>query len=75
MEMIHEWFKETKLQNGFGPKEENIPLILLSRNKDGKTALDIALETQRLKSFELMIDLLEDKDQFFLTQMMLKNLP
>lgn len=45
MEMIHERFKDTKLSNGFGPKEENIPLILLSQNKEGKTALDIALET------------------------------
>jgi hypothetical protein len=52
-----------------------MPLVLLQPDIDGKTALDIAIEKERPKSFELMIDLLETFDEFCLSKMMLKSFP
>ena len=41
----------------------------------GKTALDVALSVERPYSFELMVDMLEDFDNFCLSKMMLKTFP
>ena len=42
---------------------------------DGETALTVALNVERPKSFELMVDLLEDFDNFCLSKMMLSSFP
>lgn len=53
----------------------NTPLIMLTPNLHGKTALDIAIENDRLVCFELMLDMLEDYNQKCLSKMMLSCMP
>lgn len=38
----------------------NTPLMILNPDIDGKTALDVALGSDRTLTFELMLDMLED---------------
>lgn len=53
----------------------NTPLMLLSPDLNGKTALDIAIEADRLVCFELMLDMLEDYNNKCLSKMMLGCIP
>mgnify|MGYP001092513124 CR=1 FL=1 len=57
------------------PAEQYMPLVILHPDRNGKTALDIAIAAERPKSFELMIDLLETFDGFCLSKMMLQSFP
>jgi len=55
-----------------------MPLVCLypaKGGKSGETALDVALSMMRPHSFELMIDMLEDFDNFCLSRMMLTSFP
>lgn len=55
-----------------------MPLVCLYPSygkKGGNTALDVALSEERPYSFELMIDMLEDFDNFCLSKMMLTTFP
>lgn len=52
-----------------------MPLVLLHPDPQGKTALELALEQLVPKSFECMIDMLEDFPDFCLSKMMLKAFP
>jgi hypothetical protein len=52
-----------------------MPLVILNPDENGDTALELALKKQRPKCFELMIDLLEDYESFFLSKMMLNSFP
>lgn len=52
-----------------------MPLVILSPDKDSKTAIDIAIKNKRLKSMELMLDLLEDYPSISLSKMMLNSIP
>ena len=58
--MMHDKFKTKREENSIKPSEEMVPLIMLHPDKDGKTALDLAIDNQMPRSFELMIDLLSD---------------
>lgn len=55
--------------------DRSMPLIILSPDKDSKTAIDIAIKNKRLKSMELMLDLLEDYPSYSLSKMMLDSIP
>jgi hypothetical protein len=52
-----------------------MPLVMLHPDKNGKTAIDLALAQKIPKSVELMIDLLEDFPDFCLSKMMLVAFP
>ena len=55
-----------------------MPLVCLYPSygaKQGETALDVALSENRPHSFELMVDMLEDFDNFCLSKMMLTSFP
>lgn len=52
-----------------------MPLVILHPDINGRTALDLAISSERPKSFELMINLLESFDDFCLSKMMLKSYP
>jgi ankyrin repeat protein len=52
-----------------------MPLVILHPDDNGDTALEIALKKQRPKCFELMIDMLEDYQEFFISKMMLNSFP
>ena len=58
--MMHDKFKTKREENTIKPSEHLVPLIMLHPDKDGKTALDLAIDNQMPRSFELMIDLLSD---------------
>lgn len=44
---------------------------MLNPDSDGKTALDLAIDQLAPKSFEMMIDMLEEFPDFCLSKMML----
>lgn len=69
--MIHNKFQTAKEENKLLKGEENMPLVILHPNKFGKSALDIAIRKQRVKSFELMVNLLEPFENFTISKMML----
>lgn len=48
---------------------------MLYPNRAKKTALDIALDAQVPKAFELLVDLLEPFDSVFISKMLLNCLP
>ena len=75
IEMIHRRYKQAQEDGVLKQEEKNMPLVLLYPDNNGKTALDIAIEAERPKSFELMIDLLETFDNFCLSKMMLQSFP
>jgi len=50
-------------------------LTLLHPDPKGKIALDIALEYNRPKSFELMIDMLSGYSEYMLSKLMLSVVP
>ena len=74
IEMIHETYKDG-IENEKIPETDTMPLTLLHPDPDGKTALDIACELKRPKSFELMIDLIEPFNKFCLSKMLLSVFP
>lgn len=73
--MIHRKFTEAKEDNKLTKADENMPLVLLHPDKDGSTALEIALKKQRPKCHEIMIDMLCGYDKQFLSKMMLNSMP
>ena len=52
-----------------------IPLVLLNPDYNGKTALELAVELHRPKTFELMLNLLAQFDEFCFSKMMLTVMP
>jgi hypothetical protein len=75
IEMIHRKFKAAKEDHLLTQQDQNMPLVILNPDENGDTALELALKKQRPKCFELMIDLLEDYESFFLSKMMLNSFP
>ena len=75
IEMIHARYKQAYEDGVLKDEEKYMPLVLLHPDNDGKTALDAAIEAERPKSFELMIDLLETFDNVCLSKMMLQSFP
>lgn len=75
MEMINKKFKEAEDDELLTEADKNMPLVLLSPDKDQNTALEIAMKMQRPRCFELMIDMLTGYDASFLSKMMLNSLP
>ena len=75
IEMIHDDFKEKEENDELTGMEKNMPLVILSPDNNGLTALDWAIRRQRPKSFELMINLLEPMNHFCLSKMMLSSFP
>ena len=53
----------------------NTPLMILNPDIDGKTALDVALGSDRTLTFELMLDMLEDFKGQCISKMMISVLP
>jgi hypothetical protein len=51
------------------------PLTLLIPDKNGDTALDLALKHQRTKSFELMIEMIEEFETISISKMMISVIP
>ena len=50
-------------------------MVLLYPNKEGKTALEIAVDEKRPKSLDLMIDLLKNFNNTMISKSMLKVFP
>ena len=75
IEMIHEKFLNAKQDGNLKPSEVNTPLTLLHPDPKGKIALDVALEMNRPKSFELMIDMLTGYSEYMLSKLMLSVVP
>ena len=75
IEMVHNKFKNAHEDNLLTRQDENMPLVILHPDDNGDTALEIALKKQRPKCFELMIDMLEDYQEFFISKMMLNSFP
>jgi len=73
--MIHHKFFCAHEDKSMKSHDVNMPLVLLHPDENGDTALDMALKLQRPKSFELMIDILGNFENMFLSKMMLKSLP
>lgn len=71
IEIIYNKYISALNGNFLKPDEKHIPLTLLSPNKEGKTALELAKEVQRPKAFELMINLLTGFDEFSYSKMIL----
>ena len=57
---INNLYISSKEEKSLGRNEYFTPLCLLKPDREGNSALDLALKKQRLKSFELMIEILED---------------
>ena len=73
IEMIHNKFK-TKMEEGtLRVDEVKVPLIMLLPDKDGKTALDLSMDNQRPRSFEMMIDLLVDFPDMCLSKALMSS--
>ena len=75
MEMINKKFKDAEDDDLLTDADKNVPLYLLAPDQEQNTALEIALKMQRPRCFELMVEMLQKYDQFFLTKMMLNSLP
>lgn len=85
--MLHDKFLMAKADKTLTPEQEFMPLVSLypaptinsgnegEEKKDGETALDVALAENRPHSFELIVDMLEDFDNFCLSKMMLTSFP
>lgn len=75
IEIIHNKYMNLKENNILKTKEKYMPLVLLTSDYEGKNALELAIEKQRPKAFELMLNLLSQFDEFCFTKMMLNCLP
>jgi len=78
MKMIRDKYLNAKADKVLTAEQLNMPLVCLYPShgkKGGNSALDVALSEERPYSFELMIDMLEDFDNFCLSKMMLTTFP
>jgi len=75
MEMIHIKYTIAKQEGKLKPSEINTPLTLLHPDKNGHTALDVAIIKNRPKCFEVMIDLLEGYSEYMLSKLMCTIIP
>jgi hypothetical protein len=75
IEVIHDKFSQAKEDGSLLEEEKFMPLVLLNPDFNGKTALELAVEYQRPKPFELMINLLSQFDEFCFSKMMITILP
>lgn len=67
---------QSKKDNKALKKDEYLtPLHLLIPDKEGHTALDLALKKQRTKSFELMVEMIEEFDTMSFSKMMINVIP
>ena len=57
------------------PRNEHLPLVILNRDSQGKTALDWAVENQKPQSFSLMVSMLEKSDHLCISKLMLASFP
>lgn len=53
----------------------NTPLMILSPDLNGYTALDLTLNSDRNLTFELMLDMLEDFKSICISKMMISVFP
>lgn len=56
-------------------REYHTPLVILKPDPQGHSALDLALMKQRIKSFELMLEMLEGFKCIMISKMMIKCMP
>ena len=74
IEMIHNKFKTKREDGTIRDDEVKVPLVMLLPDKDGKTALDLSIDNQRPRSFEMMVDLLADFQDMCLSKAMLSSM-
>lgn len=75
IEVIHQKYMQSLNDGTMTNGDKYMPLIMLNTDYKGKTALELAIELQRPKPFELMIDLLSLFNEFCFTKMMIEILP
>ena len=68
-------YKSKKQEKTLKDNEYYTPLSLLIPDNEGNTALDLALKNQRTKSFELMIEMIEEFETNSISKMMLSVIP
>ena len=75
IEVIHDKYMGL-LENGNLTKDQKfIPLVMLLPDNDGKTALELSIEKHCPRTFELMLNLLAQFNEFCFSRMMLTVLP
>ena len=75
MQLICSMYKNQKDEKILKENEYYTPLSLLIPDNQGNTALDLALKKQRTKSFELMIEMIEEFETMSISKMMLSVIP
>lgn len=80
IEMLHDKFLTAKADKVLTPQQEYMALVSLypappRDDKKGETALDVALSSARPHCFEMMVNMLEEFDNFCLSKMMLTSFP
>mgnify|MGYP006091490383 FL=1 len=75
MQVICSMYKNQKDEKTLQENEYYSPLSLLIPDNQGNTALDLALKQQRTKSFELMIEMIEEFETMSISKMMLSVIP
>lgn len=68
-------YQNQKDEKSLKQEEYFTPLCLLVPDKHGNTALDLALKLQRTKSFELMIEMIEEFNTMSISKMMISVIP
>jgi hypothetical protein len=75
IEVMHNKYMNLKDNNILSQDDKYMPLVLLNPDYNGKTAIELAVDRQRPKPFELMINLLAQFDDLCFTKMMMNCLP
>ena len=76
MKVIYNKYKNKFMIGQLTEEEKALPLLVLHRDKNGKTAIDYAREKKYYKSFNIMIELLSfNKTKHLYTRLMLDSIP
>ena len=75
MQVLCNMYKNQKDEKILKEDEYFTPLQLLIPDNQGNTALDLAMKMQRTKSFELMIEMLQNFETTSISKMMLSVIP